>query len=71
VKKRIKKMIDRLMGTSQAMSDRHMPIAPNRKARRADFAIRQAALAAPIRRKHEKRGAPGRASKGRKPHRVS
>lgn len=40
-------------------------VAPNRRQRRAQLAIRSAALATPARRKHEKRGAPGRASKGR------
>lgn len=42
-------------------------VAPNRRAQRAHWAMQQKLVAAPKRRKHEKRGAPGRRSKGRAP----
>lgn len=72
VKKQIKKVVDRIFGTSVAGGDRDVSLAAwNREMKRRDMAVSQAALAAPRRRKYEKRGAPNRSSKGRKPHRVS
>lgn len=67
----VKTFTDFFLGSSHAMSEAHLPVAPNRKMRRAELAKRQAVISAPARRKHEKRGASGRSSKGRKPHRVS
>jgi hypothetical protein len=68
IKDRAKKIVDSIMGRPAAMGD-HMPfVKPSRKQRRI-AAARTAAI--PRRRKYEKRGAPGRSSKGRKPFRVS
>ena len=57
-----------LVGNATTVEDRDVALASwSRKVRRSDAAVRQAALAAPRRRKFEKRGAPNRSSKGRKP----
>lgn len=72
IRARAKKVVDSLFGTVSAPKASAMEFASrNRKQIRAEAARQQAMLSAPARRKYEKRGAPGRSSKGRKPHRVS
>lgn len=67
----IDKLKDALFGTSSALGSPITSPVWNRKARRTAAAMRLKSLAAPKRLKFEKRGAPGRASKGRKPLRAS
>ena len=57
-----------LIGTPR-LPQHEVPIAPNRRSKRAQQAIALKQAATPARRKHEKRGAPGRSSKGRAPFR--
>jgi hypothetical protein len=66
----LKKLIDNLFGKPAALSD-NAPINwhANRKQKRVNVSMALAQRAAPKRMKHEKRGAPGRSSKGRKPFR--
>lgn len=66
-----KKAIDNLFGTSDAptIKERMQFFRPNRKQRRANASAALKVKAAPRRAKYEKRGAPGRASKGRRPFR--
>lgn len=71
IKDRAKKIVDSIMGRPAAMGD-HMPfVKPSRKQKRINAATALRTAAIPRRRKYEKRGAPGRSSKGRKPFRVS
>lgn len=49
----VKKFIDALLGKPSAHS---IPLRPNRKQRRMQAALRQKEIAAPNRRKYEKRG---------------
>lgn len=69
-KDHVKRMVDSVFGTASRGPDAP-PILVNRKQRRTEVAMRCKASAARRRAKWEKRGAPGRASKGRKPHRAA
>lgn len=67
-KRFIDKVMDKIVGQPGVPSLEPVPqAAPNRRAKRAHWAMQQKQVAAPKRRKHEKRGAPGRRSKGRAP----
>ena len=70
MKQMIQNVIDKIMG-HPAVPAPHGDIAdftvPNRKQKRVGAAMHLKRLAAPRRKKFEKRGAPGRASKGRRP----
>jgi len=68
----VNKAVDKIMGAIFGAPAVHNPgniMGPmNRHAKRASMSQRMKISAEPNRRKFEKRGAVGRASKGRKPH---
>lgn len=70
IKNQISKFVDRVMGKPHAPATGASIGFSNRKARRTEQSMRMAAIAAPRRMKFEKRGAPNRSSKGRRPFRV-
>lgn len=69
LKTRAKKIVDSIMGKPAAMPDHEPFFFPNRKQKRVQLAMDLKVRAEPNRRKYEKRGVPGRSSKGRRPHR--
>ena len=64
-----KKLIDKIVGTPATVNDTGLSYRPNRKQKRSHQALMLKQKAESRRRKYEKRGAPGRSAKGRKPHR--
>lgn len=66
-----KKWVDSMFGTPAVLKEKVQFGRPNRKQKRVNAATAIKKASASARRKHEKRGAPGRSAKGRRPHRVS